>query len=59
MIGPNGAGKTTVFDLISGYVAADSGRVMLDGREIGGDSATVRARRASVAASRTPGCSPT
>ena len=45
MIGPNGAGKTTLFDLISGHVASDSGRIVLDGREIGGDSATVRARR--------------
>jgi ABC-type branched-subunit amino acid transport system ATPase component len=45
MIGPNGAGKTTLFDLISGYVTADSGRVVLDGRDISSDSATVRARR--------------
>ena len=26
LIGPNGAGKTTVFDLISGFTAADAGR---------------------------------
>ena len=45
MIGPNGAGKTTVFDLISGYVTADSGRVLLDGREINNASAAERARR--------------
>jgi len=45
MIGPNGAGKTTLFDLISGYVSADSGRVLLGGREITGASATERARR--------------
>ncbi|MEP7115697.1 MAG: ABC transporter ATP-binding protein, partial [Ilumatobacteraceae bacterium] len=45
MIGPNGAGKTTVFDLISGYVTVDSGRVVLDGRDVTADSATVRARR--------------
>ena len=45
MIGPNGAGKTTLFDLISGYVTADDGRVVLDGRDITTDSATVRARR--------------
>jgi branched-chain amino acid transport system ATP-binding protein len=45
MIGPNGAGKTTLFDLISGQIAADGGRVMLDGQEIGSESATVRARR--------------
>ncbi len=45
MIGPNGAGKTTLFDLISGYVTADDGRVLLDGRDISTDSATVRARQ--------------
>jgi branched-chain amino acid transport system ATP-binding protein len=45
MIGPNGAGKTTLFDLISGYVTADGGRVVLDGRDISSDSATARARR--------------
>ena len=45
MIGPNGAGKTTLFDLISGYVTADDGRVLLDGRDISTDSPTARARR--------------
>ena len=42
MIGPNGAGKTTLFDLISGYVPVDAGRVVLDGRDITSDSPTVR-----------------
>jgi len=36
MIGPNGAGKTTCFNLVNGQLAADSGRVELDGREITG-----------------------
>lgn len=35
LIGPNGAGKTTVFNLITGFIAPDSGRVMLDGEDIG------------------------
>ncbi|MFZ4717927.1 MAG: MFS transporter [Ilumatobacteraceae bacterium] len=35
MIGPNGAGKTTIFDLISGFVPLDMGRVVLAGRDIG------------------------
>ena len=35
LIGPNGAGKTTVFNLITGFIAPDSGRVLLDGDDIG------------------------
>ena len=34
LIGPNGAGKTTVFNLISGAFPIDSGRIVLDGRDI-------------------------
>ena len=34
--GPNGAGKTTLFDLVSGLVPLDGGRVVLDGRDVGG-----------------------
>jgi lipopolysaccharide export system ATP-binding protein len=34
LLGPNGAGKTTVFYMITGLVAADSGRISLDGTEI-------------------------
>ena len=34
IIGPNGAGKTTFFNLISGFLAADSGRVVFDGEDI-------------------------
>ncbi len=30
LIGPNGAGKTTVFNLITGAIAIDAGRVLLD-----------------------------
>ncbi len=43
MIGPNGAGKTTIFDLISGFVSLDEGRVILSGRDIGQMSASARA----------------
>lgn len=36
IIGPNGAGKTTFFNLISGFLRADAGRVAFRGREITG-----------------------
>jgi len=34
LIGPNGAGKTTIFDLISGILDADAGRVALKGIDV-------------------------
>jgi branched-chain amino acid transport system ATP-binding protein len=44
LIGPNGAGKTTIFDLISGYQAPDSGRVVFDGVDVTDMSAERRAQ---------------
>jgi ABC-2 type transport system ATP-binding protein len=32
-LGPNGAGKSTTFHLLTGLLAADAGRLLLDGRE--------------------------
>lgn len=34
LIGTNGAGKTTLFNIISGFLGADSGRVTLDGEDV-------------------------
>jgi len=34
IIGPNGAGKTTVFNLLTGYHRADSGKIIFDGTDI-------------------------
>ncbi len=36
VIGPNGAGKSTFFNLITGHIRPDGGRVMLDGRNVTG-----------------------
>ncbi|MEM2768267.1 MAG: ABC transporter ATP-binding protein [Candidatus Bathyarchaeia archaeon] len=36
IIGPNGAGKTTLFNLITGYLKPDSGKVLLRGEDITG-----------------------
>jgi len=44
ILGPNGAGKTTLFNLISGDLRADSGRVVFDGVDITGHSPHRRCR---------------
>jgi branched-chain amino acid transport system ATP-binding protein len=36
LIGPNGAGKTTVFSLLTGFLRADSGKIVFDGAPFGG-----------------------
>ncbi|HZT67088.1 MAG TPA: MFS transporter [Acidimicrobiales bacterium] len=44
LIGPNGAGKTTLFEMISGHVANDGGRVELLGHDVTDRPAHLRAR---------------
>ena len=36
IIGPNGAGKTTLFNLISGFLKPNKGRMIFDGTELTG-----------------------
>jgi len=36
LIGPNGSGKTTLFNIITGYLKADAGRVEFAGRDVTG-----------------------
>jgi branched-chain amino acid transport system ATP-binding protein len=45
LFGPNGAGKTTLFNLISGALHADSGRVLLEGADVTRLPAHKRAQR--------------
>lgn len=45
LIGPNGAGKTTLFNLITGNLRPEQGRIVFDGEEISGLSPSARCRR--------------
>ena len=44
IIGPNGAGKTTLFDVVSGFLRPDTGRVELAGVDVTDRTASARAR---------------
>jgi ABC-type branched-subunit amino acid transport system ATPase component len=45
LIGPNGSGKTTLFNLITGYLRPDRGRVQFAGRDVTGMDAGSLYRR--------------
>jgi branched-chain amino acid transport system ATP-binding protein len=44
LVGPNGAGKTTLVNVISAYLPADSGRILLRGQDVTGASVTARVK---------------
>jgi branched-chain amino acid transport system ATP-binding protein len=49
VIGPNGAGKSTLFALVAGQLRPDSGRIILDGRDV---TSVVGHRRVKLGVSR-------
>lgn len=48
IVGRNGAGKSTLSKLICGFEKADTGRILLDGRDIENDSISDRAEKIGI-----------
>ena len=48
LVGPNGAGKTTVFNLLTGAIKPDAGRVLLRGEDVTGSTPDKIAHRGMV-----------
>ena len=54
LIGPNGAGKSTLFNIISGFLAPDEGRVVYQGADITGTSSQHRSHAGLMRTFQTP-----
>jgi branched-chain amino acid transport system ATP-binding protein len=54
LIGPNGAGKSTLFNIVSGFLPADRGRVIYAGRDISDRSVPHRSYAGLVRTFQTP-----
>jgi len=54
LIGPNGSGKTTLFNIISGFLAPNQGRVDFDGTDITRMTVQQRCRQGIVRTFQTP-----
>jgi ABC-2 type transport system ATP-binding protein len=44
LLGPNGAGKTTTVSVIAGLVRPDAGQVLIEGRQLAGDTDPIKRR---------------
>ena len=42
LLGPNGAGKSTLMKIVMGYIAADEGEVLLDGKRVSVDDVATK-----------------
>jgi ABC-type branched-subunit amino acid transport system ATPase component len=54
LIGPNGAGKSTVIEMLSGFLAPDSGKIVFAGQEIQGKAPHQVAERGLIRTFQTP-----
>lgn len=54
LIGPNGSGKSTCFNIVSGFLRPDVGRILMAGRDIVADSVQARARHGLMRTFQTP-----